>query len=82
VVVGEQRAADAGDPCADPELGEVVGGGVDAVGVVVDVGAAVAIAVDTHRGPGAGHELHLSLSAGGAGAVVAAVAGFLHTDAR
>jgi hypothetical protein len=26
--------------------------------------------------------LHQSLSAGGAGAVVAAVAGFLHTDAR
>jgi hypothetical protein len=46
-VVGEQGSADTGGACADAGLGEVVGGGVDAVSVVVDVGAAVAVAVDT-----------------------------------
>ena len=81
VVVREEGSADTGRAGADAGLGEVVGGGVDAVGVVVDVGAAVAVAVDTHRGPGGGHELHQPLGAGGAGVVVAAVAGFFHADA-
>ena len=66
---------------ADPGFGEVVGGGVDAVGVVVDVGSAVVVAVDAHGGPGGGHELHQPLRAGGAGVVVAAVPGFFHADA-
>jgi hypothetical protein len=79
VVVGEQGAANPGGAGSDPGFGEVMGGGVDAVGVVVDVGAAVAVAVDIHGGPGAGHELHQPLGAGRAGVVVAAVAGFLHT---
>ena len=80
VVVGEQGLADAGGAVADAGLGEVVGGGEDAVGVVVDVGSAVVVAVDTHRGEGGGHELHQPLGAGGAGVVVAAVPGFFHAD--
>jgi hypothetical protein len=48
VVVCEEGSADTGGPRADAGFGEVVGGGIHAVGVVVDVGAAVAVAVDTH----------------------------------
>src|SRR5512132_1250581 len=80
-VVSEEGSADTRGAGRDAGFGEVVGGGVDAVGVVVDVGAAGPVAVDTHRSPGGRHELHQALGAGGAGAVVAAVPGFFHTDA-
>jgi hypothetical protein len=48
MVVREEGSADTCRASRDAGFGEVVGGGVDAVGVVVDVGAAVAVAVDTH----------------------------------
>ena len=64
VVVGEQGSADAGGAVGDAGPGEVVRGGEDAVGVVADVGAAVAVAVDAHRREGGGHELHQALGAG------------------
>ena len=80
MVVGEQRAADPGPAGLDPGLGEVVRGREHAVGIAMDVGAAVAISVDAHRGEGGGHELHQALCAGGAGLVVAAVPGFFHAD--
>jgi hypothetical protein len=38
-VVGEQCPPDTGGACPDAGFGEVVGGGVNAIGVVVDVGA-------------------------------------------
>jgi hypothetical protein len=43
VVVGEEGPPDTGGAGANPRFGEVVGGGVDAVGVVVDVGLAVTV---------------------------------------
>jgi hypothetical protein len=51
----QQRLANTCGALADPGLGEVVGRGVDAVGVVVDVGSTV---VNPNAGPGGRHELH------------------------
>src|ERR1019366_1415577 len=80
VVVGEDRRSDAVGAFGDAGLGEVVRGGVDAVGVVAYVGAAVAVAVDAHAGPGGGHELHQAECSCRAGVVVPSVSAFLHAD--